>query len=275
MNLVPSFAQSLQRHLALYKVGRLGVKEAGVFVYRGREIKRAHILPKELKWLNLLESYRAEIQAYLSANPGVRLHKYFHHLNSSQAFALNLFYPFFEHGGTPQLLRALGVEGSVESWHPEIVPVPKEGTNVDVGWLNADGRWTYCEVKLTETEFGSAKDDDHHRKKVAETYRSALVDHCTTELLEDDSFLTNYQILRNLWLATRTADTSVLFLVPERNADLWEPLHKVLDCLQPSLRQRVHVAAIEDVLRGLVEDDSLPPRLAAHAMSLVEKYTLP
>src|SRR5262245_8374116 len=104
-----SFAQSFQQHLASYKTRRLGVKEAGVFVYRDREVKCAHILPKELKWLNILESYRTEIQDYLRSHPAVKLHKYFHHLNSSQAFALNVFCPFFENGGDSQLLRALGV----------------------------------------------------------------------------------------------------------------------------------------------------------------------
>lgn len=108
------FAQSFHRHLALYKARRLGVREAGVFLYRGKPVRRSHILPKELKWLNILEPYRAEIQEYVAANATIKLHKYFHHLNSSQAFALNLFYPFFNDGAAAQLLHALGASGSVE-----------------------------------------------------------------------------------------------------------------------------------------------------------------
>ena len=43
-----TYAQIIQRHLAAYKTSRLGVKEAGTFAHSGREVHRAHILPKEL-----------------------------------------------------------------------------------------------------------------------------------------------------------------------------------------------------------------------------------
>jgi len=93
-----TYSKTLQKNLTRYKHDRLGVKEAGVYLHQGKEIRCGHILPRELKWLNLLESHRAEIRAYLAAHKDVKLHKYFHHLNSSQAFALNLFYPYFEGG---------------------------------------------------------------------------------------------------------------------------------------------------------------------------------
>jgi len=112
------YSKDLQRHLTFYKGMRLGVREPGIFLYKGKEVRCGHILPRELKWLNVLEPFRTEVRAYLSANKDIRLHKYFHHLNSSQAFTLNLFYPFLEGGpaSSSALLRALGVPGQVAHW---------------------------------------------------------------------------------------------------------------------------------------------------------------
>jgi len=39
---------------------------------------------------------------------------------------------------------------------PEAVPVPDEETNIDVLWATTDGVWTFCEVKLSEADFGKA-----------------------------------------------------------------------------------------------------------------------
>lgn len=80
-----TYAKELHRHLSAYKASRLGVKEAGVFTHKGKDIRYGHILPKDLRWLNILEPFRAEIREYVEVHPEVRLHKYFHHLNSSQA----------------------------------------------------------------------------------------------------------------------------------------------------------------------------------------------
>ena len=127
----------LREHLARYAKRRLGVTEPGV--HRGRAYP--HILPYRLRFLNLLESGRAEIQDYLRTHPSVQLHQYFHHLNSSQALALNVFYPYFAAGGQAvhALMRSMGMGESVESWEFEAVPDDDEGTQVDVAWLDTQG----------------------------------------------------------------------------------------------------------------------------------------
>ncbi len=163
---MPTFTKELQKHLTAYKSSRLGVREAGIFLHKGKEVRHGHILPKDLKWLNILEPFRSEIREYLNARREIRLHKYFHHLNSSQAFALNLFFPFFEGGASSALLRALGTNGSVSNWLFELVPDAEEGTNVDISWKDTNGSWTYCEVKLSEQEFGKAKGEERHYSKL-------------------------------------------------------------------------------------------------------------
>src|ERR1035437_7705090 len=125
-----NYQSVVRKHLAQYAKRRLGVNEAGV--YQGRPY--SHILPWRLRFLNLLESYRAEIQDYLRAHRSVHFHQYFHHLNSSQAFAFNLFYPYFAAGGNSAgaLAGLLGADVDVAALGFEDVPDEKEGTNVDV-----------------------------------------------------------------------------------------------------------------------------------------------
>jgi hypothetical protein len=200
------------------------------------------------------------------------LHQFFHHLNSSQAFALNLFFPFFEGVASPSLIRALGLNGGMKKWYPEHVGDATERTNVDIAWQDENNSWTYCEVKLSEAGFGRAKADDRHFDKLAKVYAPTLIPHCEAQLLEPKYFFANYQILRNVWLAARDTSSSVLFLLPIQNKVLWEPLLAVKSLLKPLLAERVHVVGIENVLHTLLADKSLDAQLAHYTELLIEKY---
>lgn len=269
-----SFAATLNRHLARYKTLRLGVREPGIFVHKGKEVRHGHILPKELRWLNILEPYRAEVRRFVEARDDLKLHKYFHHLNSSQAFALNLFFPYFETGHSACLLRAMGLPGQAETWHPEYIAAPDEGTNVDVAWRSTEGDWTYCEVKLSEAEFGTARDDKRHREKLNSIYRPILTDYCPADMLEPHTFFANYQVLRNLWLAAREPRASVVLLLPRSNVSLWGPLQAVTTAVSSDLSNRIHIVATEDLLSALASSRTTPPRLAWYAELLSEKYVV-
>ena len=99
-----SYQDDLNRHLAGFKQQNLGISEPGVYHYRGREVLYHHILPLAKASANLLEEAESVASAFLAANPGKR-NQYFHHLNSSQAFAFNLFVPYF--AGEPASATAL------------------------------------------------------------------------------------------------------------------------------------------------------------------------
>src|SRR5438046_14767 len=74
-------------HLAAYKRDTLAVRENGAFF--GREYP--HILPPIQQRLNILPRYRDHF--YASPHSKIKFHQFFHHLNSSQALCINLFYP--------------------------------------------------------------------------------------------------------------------------------------------------------------------------------------
>lgn len=270
-----NYAKHLNVHLASYKARCLGKFDPGTFMFRGQELRYEHILPKEQGWLNLLAPYRPDIQQYLAARPAITLHRFFHHLNSSQAFALNLFFPYFEKGGAPQLLAAMGSAGHLSSWDPECVVDVEEGTNVDVTW-QAGGMRTYCEVKLSEQEFGSAKDDERHRGKLERIYRPGLAaGACSPEWLEPETFFQNYQLFRNVWLVTREPGSNLVFLAPRANTKIWRQLTAFFGMLHEPLATRVRAVAIEDVIDSLAAANDLTPALRTYTELLREKYILP
>lgn len=269
-----NYARKLNDHLASYKTRRLGALEPGTFTYRGEPRPYEHILPKDEQWLNLLEPYRADIRQYLkSKRPAIRLHRYFHHLNSSQAFALNLFFPYFEKGGASQLLAALGSEGSLSSWEPECIVDEDERTNVDLAWQSGGSR-TFCEVKLSEQEFGTATDDEAHREKLERFYRPCLEGTCPPELLHPEMFFRNYQLLRNVWLIAREPGAKLVFLVPRANTTIWRRLNSFLGLLPEPLATRVRAVAVEDVIDSLAAANDLPAALRGYGELLREKYVL-
>lgn len=269
-----SYQERLLKHLAIHKRTVLDIEEAGVFRHKGTDVPKAHILPVGKKWGNLLEPARGPVQEYLAANPQITLHRYFHHLNSSQAFAFNLFFPFFagDEDAQDALLRAFGQEGRLAKWEPEAVPDALEGTNLDARWELSDGTVVLCEVKLSESEFGRARNDTAHLHKLASIYAPVLRQHLAPDLLEPGAFFAQYQVLRNIWHLVRTPSARLVFLLPRENDALWTPLGCTLDRLDVPLRRRISVVAVEDLLERLKTDAECPLALRAHVLRLQDKY---
>jgi hypothetical protein len=267
-----TYQKRLERHLAEYKRHRLGVSQKGQFTYKGVAREYGHILPRELKWLNVPEPFRREIVDYVARHGSIQPHKYFHHLNSSQALAFALLYPYVTNA--PRVLaRGLGMK-KVVAVDPmfELVPDSEEGTNVDVSWTCASSH-VYCEVKLSEREFGAAKADARHRQKLSTIYEPVLRDQIEDALLEEAAFFKHYQILRNLWLVARRGHErdQVVFLMPQANTVLTEQLSTVLSQVGRPLRARVQVVYLESLLARLAQEKAADG-LAWYARMLQEKY---
>ncbi|MGB8297623.1 MAG: hypothetical protein WCG85_19555 [Polyangia bacterium] len=266
----------LLAHLIRYKYSVLRIREPGTFQYRGRAVPKEHVLPRAKKWANLLGLAQPLVKAHLAANGEVRLHRYFHHLNSSQAFAFNLFFPFFggPKAGSSSLLRALGQAPPLESWEPESIPDKDEGTNLDAKWQLADGTVVMCEVKLSEADFGRASTDEKHRRKLEVIYRRPLSGHVDGRMLQEPEFFRAYQFLRNVWHIILLPGSKLVFLLPRANTRLWDKLTVALAALHPSTRERVAAVAIEDVLAYLRSDAQCPAALREYAGDLEAKYVV-
>jgi hypothetical protein len=270
-----SYQDDLKKHLAEFKRRNLGISTPGVFRYRGRDVQHQHILPLANSSANLLEEAEPAASAFLAAHPHKR-HRYFHHLNSSQAFAFNLFFPYFSGGqeSASALLRALGQDGILAEWEPEAVPVPDEETNIDVLWATTDGVRTFCEVKLSEADFGKALDDDRHRAKLVDIYSEILAGHLEPARLEQFAFFDAYQFNRNVWHMVRTDRSRLIFLLPRSNAGLWSLLQRLLFGVAPGTRERISAVAIEDSIANLSADNQCPERLREYAGKLMHKYLI-
>ena len=268
-----TYQERLKAHLTEFKRRHLGIREPGVFRYRGRDVRFEHILPRAKASANLFEEAEPAAIAFLATHPHKR-HRYFHHLNSSQAFAFNLFFPYFS--GTPEsasaLLRALGQEGVLTEWEPEAVPVPREASSIDVSWVTAGGIRTFCEVKLSESDFGKATDDARHRDKLRDIYKQVLTNHLELRRIDGPAFFAAYQFNRLLWHMVRDDRGRLVFLLPRSNARLWDKLAALLSGVLPSTRHCISAVAIEDVIVNLTADARCPEHLRRYAHKLGEKY---
>lgn len=272
-----TYQKQLKIHLAEYKITRLGIEAPGVFRYRGRNVERAHILPLQNADLNLLDHARPIIQAFLSKHPGVKPHRFSHHLNSSQTFAFNLFFPYFEGGSVAatSLLRALGMGAALSAWEPEAIPDANEGTNIDVLWGTTDGIETLCEVKLSESSFGKAEANQRRLEKYRNIYLPVLQDHLKPQFLTLDIFLNAYQFMRNVWHLALSDQAQLIFLLPRANITLWAKLKVLIEGVLPTTSQRIRAVAIEDVLAALIGDTHLSLQLREYARELSMKYVIP
>jgi hypothetical protein len=258
-------------HLSRYKKRRLGISEDGSW----GDKSYSHILPPNLGELNFLESFRAEICDYLRRHPEIKLHRGWRHLNSSQIFALNLFYPFFtdKEKGRPALCSALQAP-SATKWGFEFVLDPEEGTNIDVNWETKEDSLVFCEVKLSENGFGTAKGDEHHLDKLEKTYREKLKSLVRPDSLAESFFFQNYQLLRYIWLLAENRHRLIVFF-PRENESIDPQLDRVLEKVKDETRARISKVYVEDCINRLRSDTNLPPALQVYASQLAEKYIVP
>src|SRR5450759_384591 len=158
----------LLNHLSTYKRDTLSVPEHGQFF--GREYP--HILPPTHQRLNILPRYRDHF--YASPHSKIKFHLFFHHLNSSQALCINLFYPLIAEHQLPLITSYLGIKTNSYP-APKFEKISgiengKRRTNFDFHLRYPEGDEIFFEVKYTERQFGKASNDTEHQEKFARTY---------------------------------------------------------------------------------------------------------
>jgi Restriction Endonuclease associating with ARP len=274
-----NFCRSICQHLAKYKTDALGVQAPGLFLYRGRWVEKAHILPvsdgQRRGELNILP-YR-NVPFFARGYSRIKYHQYFHHLNSSQALCLNLFYPLMEEDQLNLVTAFLGIEAPT----PLVATFEKQSeieqaerrTNFDfhLGWPRANN--IFFEVKYSEDGFGKANSDAEHTRKFQEMY-SHLVNRASgflsTSCREEAFFLAHYQILRNLVHLNR--DSYVVFLFPWANSKVRQQASDaVKQALTDAGRERVRLVYLEDFTAFLDARCEGTP-LADYLMGFRRKY---
>lgn len=278
-----SYCKKVCDHLAAYKKQVLGIKEDGIFIYRGDDKLKAHILPLKnrkdnIQPDNILPEYRKLF--FDSEYAKIKFHRYFHHLNSSQAMCINLFFPLITEGSLNLMTEYLGINGGCDL----VAKFEKESelekatrrTNFDFHLQCSDSSCSdiFFEVKYTENGFGKAKADEEHKIKFQETYLP-LVDkskYLNEVCRKEKFFLDHYQLLRNL---VHVDDTKyVVFLFPSANAkarkEVEEAYHQLLNELG---RTMVKIVFLEELVTFL-ETKSKNDSLSRYYTSFRRKYLL-
>lgn len=269
-----TFREMACAHLSEYRKAHLGIDEEGIFFHGGREHRKGHILPKDSERRNLLEPYGNAF--FLSVHGQVKLHQFFHHLNSSQALCFNLFYPLLAEGELALLAQSVG-----STIQPPFKPTfekeselenAKRRTSFDFHIRDEGHREVFVEVKYTEDGFGGAKNDEEHQDKFRKTYAPLLQqnEYLKKECKDRDFFLKNYQILRNM--VHITPHSEVRFLIPRANTKVAKQAECARDeFLSENGRNKFQIIYLEDLVSHLI-DACQGRKLDGYYQAFCQKY---
>lgn len=254
-------------HLETYKKAILKINAKGNF----RSQDYSHILPKDEIEKNLLQTdFKEKLHAAFSELKSKnQIHRYFHHLNSSQAFALNLFVPVME-GELYQdfLEKEIGNVSKAEFEHIEENSFEKNEnrkTNFDF-YICADKKNYFFEVKYTEDSFGKAKNDTSHQEKYNRTYKAELEKICSKNI-DEKRFLKEYQLWRNL---CHVQYGEVYFVFPSFRTDLKVKVEEAKYFLKVEYQKSVFVLEIDDFVKRMTGSNS--EKISAHYKEFKKKY---
>ncbi|MCK4798080.1 MAG: hypothetical protein KAT05_11905 [Spirochaetes bacterium] len=274
-----SYKDSILEGLIDYKKNEMEIEDPGIFRYRGRNLKKDHILPQEFISPNILEKYRESF--YASKLSSINFHRYFHHLNSSQAMCINLFLPFiFEKGLLKYLFSYLNLPAEkmdkAEFEKKSDVEIMGRGgrkTNFDFFIQTKIGNKFYFEIKYTENGFASTHIDEKHIKKFSNTYSSLLTDnmYINEEYKSMDSFLSNYQIMRNL---VHIAEKRyVIFVIPKQNKKVYNQATEAeRNILSATGKKYFKILTIEEFLNYILNLDLNNSLITEYFMEFKKKY---
>jgi hypothetical protein len=266
------FNEKVKDHLAKYKKEKLGVDKNGIW---GKNNKNyPHILPEELRRLNIIELYRKEFweKDGLDLEKNGKLHNDFHHLNSSQAMCFNLFFPFKSENKLDLLFEVLNLDYSeVNECLFEKILDKKEQTHIDFYVdLNKDQRILF-ETKYTESDFGKAdKKNKKYENKFKNTYETNLRLKISEKYMNLEDFCEHYQIFRNIF-HIRSGDDKVFLIYPKQNDKLIKYNELLKQIMNHSYRdnlRRIHLEDFIDEIIGKTKNS----RLLNHFLSFKEKY---
>lgn len=247
-------------HLTEYKSDVLKVVQCGYWVKN--KIFYQHILPNEEYHKNIIINGFGDNLIKRIFSDGFKKHTGFHHLNSSQALAFNLFSPLIEINKLELILKQIGIVDVVNSSKFEHIENKEEYTNFDF-YIRGTVRKYFFEVKYTEDNFASTSDDKSHQEKYEKIYKNDLnkISDITREY-----FFKKYQLWRNL-LYCKNNDV-VIFVLPRFRIDLINKIEVEMKLLKND--KQVKVLFMDDICSLFSSSDDV--RLKNHYNEFKRKY---
>ena len=272
-----AWIDEIKGNLGKYKEKRYPALSDGEYNHKGKTHYLSHIFPRICSCLNLLETYRDD---FLKSNfAKITFHKYFHHLNSSQAMCINFFYPLIQEKKLEIILENIELSGEEANY--DSIEFEKEScidkrngekpTNFDFFFKTKLGKELYFEIKYTENKFGTAIKNTAHNDKYNNIYKNAAKNTINPDYNNCDSFLTNYQIMRNL---IHISDNSyVVFIIPKNNKYVKNQADKAKDFVVRKHKDKVKVL-YWDCLYELFDHEKYEGNLKAQFEEFKDKYHL-
>ena len=269
------YNKETKENLIQYKKDVLKVFEKGINGNDGLKRPYEHVLPARLKNQNIIGNYRE--QFFNSEYAEIDYHECFHHLNSSQALCINMFYPLIAESRLNLISELLNVSkddiiNHVFEYESDLEKSESRQTHFDFYFETEQMQRVYVELKYTEQSFGSAGNDQRHRNKFKHTFLPLLVDNpfIRDEYKEMLPFFKNYQILRNL-VHIRN-DSIVVFLYPRANKKIHEQALMAMDQMVTDRGKRhFKLLSLEDTLEH-IKGSLRSGKLKSHFMEFEKKY---
>lgn len=267
--------EKIKEHLADYARhnhelnGRMGG------TWRNGDKRYPYILDNRDKTLlNFLPAFREALRNHIVSSK-IKLHTDAHHLNSSQIMCMNFFFPLIKEGKLGYIINMLDANG--EWLEPtgqfekisEIDGGQRGATNFDFYIEAANRKKAYFEIKYTEGDFGTAKDDKSHNEKWEHIYKELIENSpiLKKEKIDKDTFFKNYQLLRNMVHIKDAKTDYVVFLVPKET--LYEKAETFIKkVVKSEALDHVRVLCWEEVFDAVKND----PQLADYYAEFEKKY---
>lgn len=263
--------ERVYNHLSEYKKTELKISQDGL--YRGN--KYGHILPKGEEDKNFITCYRDEIIDYVKEN-NLKLHRNFHHLNSSQILAFNFIIPFIIENQVDKLLKAFELSDlKYRMVELERIENPIEGTNFDFYIELESNQKIYVEIKYTEDNFGVAKLDDNHIKKYNQVYKDKLADLIKPEYNYVENVLKNYQLMRNTsYLSCTNKDLFIMIYPKWNNSSDKSAKTFTNNMIAENVSRSIKIVYWEDIINNAIKTISIDkyPKLYNSLIEINRKY---
>jgi len=300
-----SFKTEVLTHMGDYKRDILSIEENGKWWINKKEnryVTHDHILPvidnenlrqqyseNNVRKLNLLSTYRNTCWAYLKKER-IKLHRFYHHLNSSQSMCVNFFYPFVVNDllknciisviqsqclekiaiETPNLMKIkFEYESELDKYNGQYP------TNFDLCISDASVKLLF-EVKYTEDGFGRI---DKQKKATYEEKYTKLYKQLASKVIAKkwntcENFLENYQLMRNL--VHIDDSTYLIFLYPKFNATVNNQANKAREFVKPEYQDKLICLTWETLYNQTIDEvrkiDTIGSELKQNFIEFKDKY---
>lgn len=264
-----SYQENIKAHLGEYKKKHFPGSEHGLWMRSDPpKVLDYAFIPKDRN-NNLLKPYKADFlkSPSMKGINAIKLHMYFHHLNSSQAMCINFFYPLMVEKQLELVLNFLKFDD--EEVNYDTVQFEKNSTidskggrnptNFDFYLKTKSNKEFFFEIKYTEQGFGSVKNDDDHISKYDSVYKDNF-EAITPDYQQMNIFFKHYQIIRNLIHLGK--DKYVVFLYPKGNKRVDKGAMKAKnEILKEEFRANFFTVYWEDLF------DSINPNLTGYKLN--------